>query len=39
LTPTEATAIAGLVDVFVKSLETRDLESRVLALEARATPQ
>jgi hypothetical protein len=35
LTPTEATAIAGLVDVFVKALETRDLEARVLALEAR----
>ena len=39
LTPAEATAVAGLVDVLVKSLETRDLESRVLALEARATPQ
>lgn len=36
LTPTEATAIAGLVDVLVKALETRDLEARVLALEARA---
>ncbi len=35
LTPTEATAIAGLVDAFVKALETRDLEARVLALEAR----
>lgn len=36
LTPSEATAIAGLVDVFVKALETRDLEARVLALETRA---
>lgn len=35
LTPIEATAIAGLVDVFVKALETRDLEARVLALETR----
>ncbi len=35
LTPTEATAITGLVDAFVKALETRDLEARVLALETR----
>ena len=39
LTPTEATAIAGLVDVFVKALETRDLEARVLALETRAASE
>lgn len=36
LTPTEATAVAGLVDVFVRTLETRDLEARVQALENRA---
>jgi len=35
LTPTEATAVAGLVDAFVKALETQDLESRIIALEAR----
>ena len=37
LTPTEATAIARVVEVFVKALETRDLEARVVALETRAT--
>lgn len=36
LTPTEATAMAGLVDTFVRGLEARDLEARIVALEARA---
>jgi hypothetical protein len=35
LTPSEATAMAGLVDVYVRALETRDLEVRVQTLEQR----
>ena len=35
LTPSEATALAGLVDTYVRALETRDLEARVLSIEER----
>lgn len=38
LTPSEASDLAGLIGVYVKTLETRDLEQRLAALEQRAGP-
>lgn len=35
LTPSEATSLAGLVDVYRKTLETAELETRLKALEDR----
>ena len=37
LTPSEATSLAGLVDVYRKTLETTELETRLRALEDRQT--
>lgn len=36
LTPSEATSLAGLVDVYRKTLETAELEARLKALEDRS---
>ena len=36
LTPSEGTAVAGLVETFRRALETEDIENRIAALEAQA---
>ena len=36
LTPSEGTAIAGLVDTYRRTLETQEFEARIVALEGKS---